>query len=104
MTALAPSPAEQLRAAQSAFLTRFDAYVTGSRRKPGGVSADLFGSTRKVEKLRDGAASVTIDVLAQADEKLAELAREAGVTLPSGFSEAESGPGVPAVRRGGEAS
>lgn len=89
----APSPTHRLLDdALALFLARFDVFVAASGRKPSGVSADLFGSNRKVSALRDPASdtSVKLDVLAEADRKLAALAAEAGITLPDAVESAES--------------
>lgn len=77
-------PAEALRAAKRAFLSRFDAFCAATGRKPGGVSDALFGSSKKVRQLRDpeNPKDVNVEVLAEADATLARLAAEAGITLP----------------------
>lgn len=73
-------------------MARFDAFCAATGRKPGGVSAELFGSNRKVEDMRRPVkpVSVAIDRLAEADARLEDLATVLGVTLPDAVENEES--------------
>jgi hypothetical protein len=74
-----------------AFLARFDALLAATKRREGGVSEVVFGSSRKVRGLRAGD-GVGVYTLAEAEEKLARLAAEAGVTLPDAAPARNSAP------------
>ncbi|HRO02073.1 MAG TPA: hypothetical protein PLS69_00495 [Terricaulis sp.] len=90
-----------MRAKVRAFLARFDHYCRTTERSEGGVSDALFGSARKVKDIRAGG-GVGIYTLATAEDRLAALAAEAGLTLPETPAPAESGADSPRPRAVGE--
>lgn len=79
-----------LRGAITAFLGRFDAFLAATGRKEGGVSDSILGASRKVRELRAGG-GIGVFTLADAEDRLARLAAEAGITLPDLSTGAESG-------------